>query len=118
MSKLATEFSVEMDGGPTHVVVADQRDYAKLEVQAFAEGAAMHTKARFLAWSALTRQQVITSTFDRFNEVDCIEVVVTDEEGEQGLDPGRSEPSGATSSPSRKPRASRSSSSSTGTRAT
>lgn len=100
MSKLAVELAVEMDDGQTHVVVADQRDYARLETQ---PEAGMHTRVRFLAWSALTRQQRITSTFERFNTVDCVEVTVTDDPDqgdEQGLDPGRPDTSGGNSSTS------------------
>lgn len=84
------ELVAEMDDGKTHTVVIDQRDFAKWEVQE--EGGDV-TRMRFLAWSAMTRQQLTTSTFKAFNETECVSVDVpedaAEQEDEQGLDPGR-----------------------------
>lgn len=94
MPKMQLHLSVEMDTGRQHEVVADQRDYARLEVQPFAE-AGIHTRMRFLAWSVLTREGKITAGWDAFNGADCVEVeslevdAPDDSEGGQGLDPGR-----------------------------
>jgi hypothetical protein len=94
MPKMQLKLTAEMDGGQLINVVADQRDYARLEVQPFADGG-IHTRMRFLAWSVMTRDGKTTATWDAFNEVDCVEVESLDEddadesEGGQGLDPGR-----------------------------
>ena len=85
------EMLVRMDDGGEHDVVADQRDLAKWEVQDFA-GDRPVLQVRFLAWSALSRQGVYRQPWDRFNNVDCVEVVdkvepPTDGEGEQGPRP-------------------------------
>jgi hypothetical protein len=112
MPRINTELVAEMADGTTHKVVADQRDFARWEVQPDSDDSNFHTKARFLAWSAMTRQGLTTTPFSRFNLEDCIEVHADDDEpeaeGEQGLDPGRPEASAASTSTSRAARASRS----------
>jgi hypothetical protein len=112
MSRTATELVAEMDDGSTHHVIADQRDYARWEVQPDADDARYHLKARFLAWSAMTRQGLTTTPFSRFNLNDCVEVHVPDDdesaEGEQGLDPGRKEAGAASTSTPRATRGNRS----------
>lgn len=96
------EYEVEMDSGEKHKVACDGRDYAKMEVQEFPPGAVV-TKARFLAWSAMTRQQLTTVSFKKFNEELCVDLdditkrevepLTEDEEYEQaaagGLNPTR-----------------------------
>lgn len=94
---MKVELDVTMADGKTHKVIADGRDYAKMEVQGFPEEAQL-TKVRFLAWSTMHRQQLTTVPFARFNETDCVDaetIADPDEaEDEQGLDPGRPEASG------------------------
>ena len=85
------EMLVRMDDGSEHEVVGDQRDLAKWEVQDFA-GDRPVLQVRFLAWSALSRHGVYRQPWERFNNVDCVEVVDRDEaqqdgEGEQGPRP-------------------------------
>lgn len=91
------ELEVTMDSGQVHKVVADGRDWAKMEVQDFPE-AAMLTRSRFLAWSVMTRQQLTSVPWQRFNEVECADVETPNDPDEseeaQGLDPGRATPSG------------------------
>jgi hypothetical protein len=112
MPRLQIELVAEMADGTEHKVVADQRDFARWEVQPDADEARFHLKTRFLAWSAMTRQGLTKTPFSRFNLEECIEVHADDEpdgEGEQGgLDPGRPEPGDASTSSPRAGRASRS----------
>lgn len=112
MPRVNVELVAEMEDGTTHKVVADQRDFARWEVQPDADDSQFHTKSRFLAWSAMTRQGLTTTPFTRFNLQDCVEVHGADDnekaEGEQGLDPGRAEVSGGSMSTSRAARGSRS----------
>jgi hypothetical protein len=72
-------------------VVADQRDFAKWEIQPEAMKAeAVVTRLRFLAWSAAFRQQLYKGSFVEFNELDCVEVTTPDSEDDTegvGLDP-------------------------------
>jgi hypothetical protein len=93
MAKIGTQWAVELENGETLRAASDQRDFAKWEVQPFYNEDRLHLKARFLAWSASTREGLYKGTFEKFNERDCIEVSVAGEdgEGEQGLDPGRSD---------------------------
>jgi len=100
MPRITLELEVEMSDGAKHRVVADQRDFARWEVQPDADDRNIHTRARFLAWSAMTRQGLTTTPFSRFNLEDCVEVNADDGEDEQGLDPGRKDPgAGSTSTP-------------------
>jgi hypothetical protein len=93
-SKGRIELAVEIEGREQEVlVVVDQRDNARWEVQPFRDDDAPFLRIRFLAWSALTRQGQYAAPFERFNDVDCMFVGAPDDdeepEGEQGLDPGR-----------------------------
>lgn len=96
------EYDVEFEDGRIERVVADQRDCAKWEVQDFYDPARMHLQVRFYAWSALTRGQRYTSSFDKFNKVECVSVTHPsddeddeEQEGGQGLDPGQPTPAAA-----------------------
>jgi hypothetical protein len=96
MPRISLELVAEMADGKEHKVVADQRDYARWEVQPDHDESRYHLKARFLAWSAMTRQGLTSTPFSRFNADECIEVHADDDEqnseGEQGcLDPGQPE---------------------------
>jgi hypothetical protein len=100
MPKMQLHLVVTMDDGKVFDVVADQRDYARLEVQSFAQ-AGIHTRMRFLSWSVMTREGKTSATWDEFNEVRCVETEAPDDtadddetEGEQGLDPGPKTPGG------------------------
>lgn len=98
------ELVVEMDDGRTLTVHADQRDWARWEVQPFADEDRRTTKMRFLAWSTMTRQGLTAKAWDLFNETDCVEVEAIvadaeeDQEGEQGLNPGRRTTNGGAAS--------------------
>lgn len=92
------EYDVEFDDGRIERVVADQRDFAKWEVQDFYNPSRMHVQVRFYAWSALKRDGRYTWSFDKFNVTDCVSVShpkddedEEEQEGGQGLDPGRSD---------------------------
>lgn len=96
MSSVTIEMTVEMDGGETWSVVADQRDIAKWEVAPFGgpftrfEDKAM-TGCRFLAWSASKRQGRTQLDWEPFNDA-CIEAVPVEEEPDgtdEAEDPGR-----------------------------
>lgn len=98
MASMLMEIDVEMEGGDTYQVVADQRDMAKWEVQPFGcsfnefESRGM-TAIRFLAWSALSRQQKITMKWDEFN-AQCIEAMASgDDEDTDADNPGQTVPS-------------------------
>lgn len=91
MPRVQYGLQYEMEDGRVEFVVADQRDFAKWEVQpqAATEGRP-HTKIRFLTWSAATRQQLTKLSFAEWDE-HCVEAGDRAEgEGEQGT--GESEP--------------------------
>lgn len=94
MARSDVTFHALMDDGTEHSVVVDQRDFAKWEAQPFRDEETVHTKLRFLTWSAMTRQRLTTAKWPEFNERLLVETGDTDdedqadEEGEQGLDPG------------------------------
>lgn len=103
MAKLLFELEVEMEGdtaGP-YVVVADQRDVARWEVQSFGwpivkvEEQASMLFFRYLAWSASFRQQRTTLPWGQWSEL-CVEVMpVEDEESAlpaDAEDPGQTVP--------------------------
>lgn len=98
---------IHLASGSVVKVTADARDFAKLEMQPFGFATHKLTSSRFLAWSAMSRDAADAGTprmsFDRFNEVECVDVVELDQpegEGEQGLDPGRKTRSGSAGSTS------------------
>jgi hypothetical protein len=69
---------VELDGGKEWDIVADQRDVARWEIQPFGGAvleapAKYNTFARFLAWSASTRNNITDLTWDAFDKA-AIEV--------------------------------------------
>lgn len=114
MSSMAIKLHVEMEDGLQFDVVADQRDFAKWEVQPFGrpfeqfEERAM-TGLRFLAYSAAVRGG-LTDLF-KWDDFDakCVEVMPPDDE-EEGADPlagspGRPKPSVTPTSRSRSKRA-------------
>lgn len=125
MPRLQIELSAEMDDGRTLEVVADQRDVARWEVQPFGcpmseWSSRINLAYRWLAWSALTRHQLLAGpdgkqlTWDQFDSL-CIEVSdPPGDDGDQGdgvgggdADPGQPDPSAPTSSRSRGVRAKR-----------
>lgn len=124
------EFTVELDGDEPFVVVADQRDLARWEVQPFGCATTKATETspvlwvRYLAWSASTRQGDTTLSWDAWQQV-CVDVAEVEQPedavGDEGVDPGQPDPSGSPSSgspsvPGRPSRARRGSKA--GTRAT
>lgn len=98
MAKMLFELEVEMDGQEPYVVVADQRDIARWEVQSFGwpivkmEEQVGMLFFRFLAWAASVRTQQTMASFDDWS-AKCIEVMpVEDEESElpaDAEDPGQ-----------------------------
>lgn len=103
MPKISFELDVEMEGGTTYMVVADQRDIARFEVQPFGwpvvrieENASM-AFFRFLAWSAAARQQLTKLTWPDF-DAQCVEAMPAgDAKGESdaaddAADPGQPAP--------------------------
>lgn len=102
MSTLRFELSVEMDDGTKWEVVADQRDVARWEVQPFGWPAGQIKEQvsmaffRFLAWSASTRQQFTTDTWEKFDGL-CVEAMPLPdpEDDDDASDPGQSAPSGS-----------------------
>lgn len=90
------KIAVVMTDGRELNAVADQRDLAAAEAQ-FPEGVRMHTHIRFLAWSALSRELVVSGPWDKFNRVDCIEAADPKPDEVEILDPTRPAPPGESS---------------------
>lgn len=103
MATMLFELQVEMEADertptPVYVIVADQRDVARWEIQSFGWPIAKFEEQvsmaffRFLAWSASVRQQRTTEPWEIWSGK-CIEVMpVGDEESElpaDAADPGR-----------------------------
>ncbi len=97
---------VHLDGRDQPILVeVDQRDYAAWEAHPLADLAPPVTKIRYLAFSAGRRSGAIGKgvSWDEFNTMMCVQALVPDsdlpdedadggaedEEGEQGLNPGR-----------------------------
>lgn len=100
MASMLFEIAVELEGGETYVVVADQRDIARWEVQPFGcpfsefESRSM-AFMRFLAWSAATRQQLTTLPWVEYDERLIEAIPVPDEESavaNDAEDPGQPVP--------------------------
>lgn len=94
MATMLFEMNVEMDGGETYTVVADQRDVARWEIQPFGwpisrlEDQMSMQFFRFLAWAASVRQQRTTDGWEAWS-AKCVEVMpVEDEESELPADAG------------------------------
>lgn len=89
MAAQQIEYTVVMNDGRELPVVVDQRDIAKLEVQPYGPEQPF-TRTRFLVWSALYREQRYKGSFLEFNEVDCVEVQLPDDEPKDtdALNPG------------------------------
>ena len=128
MAALRWEIEVELDGRPPYLVVADQRDIARWEVQPFGgpvsqlEAMAM-TAFMFLAWSASTRQGLTDLDWPGWQGVCAGAMPVDDEDGDQAAaddvgDPGKTAIGGGSLSPSPAPVASHSQSWRHGTRVT
>lgn len=99
MATMLFELEVEMEGQPTYLVVADQRDVARWEIQSFGwpivkiEEQASMTFFRFLAWAASVRQQLTTDGWEDWSRK-CVEVMPPDEDEEStipadAVDPGQ-----------------------------
>lgn len=98
MATMLFELTVELEGADPYVIVADQRDVARWEVQPFGWPVGQLNERvsmvffRFLAWSASARQGRTKEAFDPWSDV-CVEVMpVEDEESElpaDAEDPGR-----------------------------
>lgn len=91
MAVSKVELIAYMEDGRELAVVADQRDFAKWEVQPYDDVSV--TRLRFLAWSAAYRQQVYKGAWTEFNELDCVEVGTPDDavKESKSLDPGSPE---------------------------
>ncbi len=105
----SAEIEVIMEGlDEPLLVTVDQRDYAALETRTEIGEEQYTTRQRFLAWSAGKRQGKISVTWQVFNEKLCIQAITreaekpetaraldSEQEDEQGLDPGQSTLSGS-----------------------
>lgn len=98
MPALKFDLSVEMEGGKTYTVVADQRDVSRYEQHDVYGRGRKHTMLRFLAWAASRRQGLTPEPWEMF-DANCIEVGDALPEAEP-LDPGRPDPRTANSSAS------------------
>jgi hypothetical protein len=95
-------FDVRLASGTDLVAIADQRDYARLEAAevdqpALAPGKS-HSRARYLAWSALHRTGMYAGTWPTFNDTDAVDVQIADDEseGKETVPPGPGGTSDAT----------------------
>jgi hypothetical protein len=85
---------VYLEGVDEPVLVEyDQRDVAKMETL---ELKGRTTVVRGMAWAAMHRQKLYRGAWEKFNEVDCVEVCDPPEAeelngAEDGLDPGRTD---------------------------
>lgn len=73
MGKQRYPLHVELESGEEWDVTADQRDVARWEIQPFGgavleASAKYNTFARFLAWSASTRNETTALTWDAFDK--------------------------------------------------
>lgn len=98
--KIALKATAEMDDGRTLSVVLDQREYASAEAAeaTIAGMSGSHTRARYMVFHALKRTDQYKGTWAQFNGRDCIEVETFPEDADgddDGLDPGRKDPSAA-----------------------
>lgn len=101
MATMLFELGVEMEGGDTYTIVADQRDVARWEIQSFGwpivkiEEQASVSFFRFLAWAASVRQQKTTDTWEIWSPK-CIEAFPPDDEVSDvpadAADPGQTVP--------------------------
>lgn len=65
--------AVELDDGTFLEETIDQRDFAKAEVSAIDPDQMKHTWIRYLSFCAVTRTGKYKGTWERFNDVDCVE---------------------------------------------
>ncbi len=99
---MSIQLKVTMANGNTHTVTVDGRDFARLEANGMGQELP-HNRGRFLAWSAMLRDNLTKANFEEFAYGECVEVADADEdgEGEQGLDPGQTTPNATSASRSR-----------------
>jgi hypothetical protein len=96
MATMLFELDVEMEGEGHYVVIADQRDVARWEIQSFGwpvsqlEDKASMQFFRFLGWSASVRQQRTQEPWEAWS-AKCIEVMPVEEE-ESELEPDAEDP--------------------------
>lgn len=89
MGALRFDLQVELEGGHTYAVVADQRDVARFETEDFYT-LRKHSFLRYVAWAASVRQVLTDLSWDEFNRF-CVEVGDVKPEAEP-LDPGQPDP--------------------------
>ncbi len=87
MPAIKFPIAVEMEGGETWTVTADQRDLAKYELQEFYSSARVMTTTRYLAYAASIRQGLTKLTWPKFDAA-CIYAGDVVEEAEPNVDPG------------------------------
>lgn len=90
------KLAVTMADGRELLVVVDQRDLAAAEAQ-FPDGIGRFTHARFLAWSALSRELAVAIPWDKFNKVDCVDTHDPKPDEVTALDPTQPAASGESS---------------------
>lgn len=97
MGFLRTRMTVEMDDGATWEVFADQRDWARWEVQpAYSpEVDRIMSRIRFMAYSASIRAGLTDLSWPKFDAA-CVEAAAPPDDGET-VDPTRPGPPGVSS---------------------
>lgn len=101
MAQMMIELDVLVEGHEPYLVVADQRDFARWEVQPFggpiadfADSPSL-TCLRFLAWSASFRQQRTMSPWEEF-DAQLVEAMPVDDDAEDDdVPPGHAAASAA-----------------------
>jgi hypothetical protein len=88
MGATKVPIEVELDDGTTLVAVVDQRDYARTEAAEIDPVRMKHTWMRHLAFCAVIRTGQYKGTWERFNEVECVEVVERPAPAGDADDPG------------------------------
>lgn len=100
MATVRWDFTVEMQDGAEHAVVADQRDLARWEMEPFGTPFNLaETRpvafARYLAWRAMSRAKLFKGSWEVFQD-ECLEVRQEDAQAGDQVDPGKAAPPDAT----------------------
>jgi hypothetical protein len=95
MGAMRAELEVEPETGPTYVVVADQRDVSRYELEDFYTHR-KHTTLRYLAWAASVRLGQTALSWGEFN-AQVVEVDEVSKPKVDAVDPGQPDPKTASS---------------------
>jgi hypothetical protein len=99
MAAITMDIVATLEDGNAITVTADQRDFARFEVQPFGcsfedIGARMFTALRYFAWSAASRQQLTRMTWQQWQDR-CVEALPVLDEDEASEDEGSAAPADA-----------------------